>query len=67
MLKLTSRQLNQPIVIKPLASLVERIPLLDNENATKLNELTDEVSDYWSEQPGSDTLHIFVKLPDAGE
>ena len=57
------------MVIKPSRALSERIRSLDNfsDFADELDEPTDIASKFWQAKPAKDRLHIFVKVPGAGE
>ena len=64
-----SRKFKDPMVIKPSHSLSERIKSLSDHVsvfADELDEVTEKVTQFWLTQPTIDSLHILVKVRDAG-
>jgi hypothetical protein len=65
----TRWQLNKPVPVKPIKTLVARVKSLGDELsqfAVKLEEPTDRVSKFFPKHPPEDDLHIVVQKP-AGE
>jgi len=65
---LTLWKLNEPVLIKPIRSLVSRLPSQRRDLsrfAVELEEPTDELSVYFPEVPMKGHLHIIVQVPPA--
>jgi Crinkler effector protein N-terminal domain len=63
------RQLNEPVRVKPIKTLVARIKSLGDELsqfAVEIEEPTDKIADFFPQHPPEGHLHIIVQKP-AGE